>query len=261
MSLSATTVASASAAWVWIPEGATVVEGDEYSIVRLPDYFDHNLGVLAFQPAGSLAAAVDAVLDRASSFGLPELQWEVRLGQPDGLVAELRSRGAKLKLTLDVLASDLRQGAPQLPPPAADVTVRWATDFETSRDGSMVGVTGFGGALPPDDRIEENAARDAATVPAGEGGLLVAYVDAVPVGAGGVIIVDGVARLWGGAVVPSARGQGAYRAVLEARLSYAAAHGATMALVKGNVATSAPILRKAGFAAFGQEPVYTVPLR
>jgi hypothetical protein len=34
-----------------------------------------------------------------------------------------------------------------------------------------------------------------------------------------------------------------------------------MALVKGNVATSAPILRKAGFAAFGQEPFYRVPLR
>ena len=112
-------------------------------------------------------------------------------------------------------------GAPTLPPASADVTIRWATDFETARDGSAISVAGFGGALPPDDRIEVNAARDAATVPAGEGGMLVAYVDGVPGGSGGVTMVDGVARLWGGVVVPSARGQGVYRAVLDARLSYA----------------------------------------
>jgi hypothetical protein len=33
-----------------------------------------------------------------------------------------------------------------------------------------------------------------------------------------------------------------------------------MALVKGNVATSGPILRKAGFTAFGQEPIYRIAL-
>jgi len=119
---------------------------------------------------------------------------------------------------------------------------------------------GFGGALPPDGQIEANAAKDAATVPAGEGGMLVAYVDGVPSGSGGVTMADGVARLWGGVVVPSARGQGVYRAVLDARLSYAVAHGATMALVKGKIDTSAPILRRAGFAAYGQEPVYDIPL-
>jgi hypothetical protein len=62
-------------------------------------------------------------------------------------------------------------------------------------------------------------------------------------------------------VVPAARGQGVYRAVLDARLSYAVTHGATIALVKGNVATSGPILRKAGFTSFGQEPIYDIPLR
>ena len=52
-----------------------------------------------------------------------------------------------------------------------------------------------------------------------------------------------------------------YWAALGARVSYAVTHGATMALVKGNVATSGPILRKAGFTSFGQEPIYDVPLR
>lgn len=261
MTLSASAVAAASAAWVWVPDDAVVVEGDEYAIVRLPGYFDYQLSVLTFTPGGPLGAAVDAVLARARSFGLPDLRWQVRLDDPAALTTELEARGATLELTLDVLARDLAGGPPALPPPSVDVEIRWATDFETSRDGSAIGVAGFGGALPPDERIEANAARDAATVPAGEGGLLVAYANGRPAGSGGVSMVDGVARLWGGVVVPSARGQGVYRAVLGARLSYAAARGATMALVKGNVATSAPILRKAGFAAFGQEPFYRVPLR
>jgi GNAT superfamily N-acetyltransferase len=73
-------------------------------------------------------------------------------------------------------------------------------------------------------------------------------------------MANGVARLWGGVVVPSARGQGIYRAVLDARLSYAADRGATMGLVKGKIDTSGPILRRAGFTAYGQEPIYDVPL-
>jgi GNAT superfamily N-acetyltransferase len=260
MTLTAESVATASNAWVWIPDNATVAETDEYTIARFPDYSDHQLAVLAFRPTGPLGDAVDAVLGRARAFGLPEVQWQMRLGNPAGLAAELASRGGTVELTLDVLASDLRDGVPALPAPSVDVTVRWATDFATARDGSAVEVTGFGGALPPDDRITDNAARDAATVPAGEGGRVVAYTGDLAAGAGGVSIVDGVARLWGGAVVESARGQGVYRAVLGARLAYAVAHGATMALVKGRIDTSGPILRRAGFTAYGQEPVYRVPL-
>lgn len=260
MTLTAESVAAASNAWVWIPDNATVVETDEYTIARLPDYFDHQLSVPTFRPAGPLGDAVDAVLGRARAFGLPEVQWQVRLANPAGLAAELAARGGTVELTLDVLASDLRNGPPALPPPLADVTVRWATDFATALDGSAVGVAAFGGALPPDDRIAQNAARDAATVPVGEGGMVVAYIGDLAAGAGGVSVVDGVARLHGGAVVESARGLGVYRAVLAARLSYAVTHGAMMALVKGKVDTSGPILRRAGFTAYGQEPVYRVPL-
>jgi GNAT superfamily N-acetyltransferase len=73
-------------------------------------------------------------------------------------------------------------------------------------------------------------------------------------------MAGGVARLWGGAVVENARGQGVYRALLAFRLDYGVAHGATMALVKARVETSGPILRRAGFVAYGQEVTYGVPL-
>ncbi len=259
MSLSPASVVAASNAWSWIPDTAVTAETGEYLLVRFPDYFEHQLELVRFSPAGPVPDAVAAVLDRARQFGLPELYWMVRLDSPPG-VAELLGGGATVDETVDVLALDLRGGAPALPAPACDVSVRWATDVATARDGSLVGAGVFGGSVPPQDRLARNAERDSAAVPAGEGGLAVAYLDGAPVGSGGVSLVDGVARLWGGAVLASARGQGVYRALLAARLSYGAAHGTSMALVKGRVETSAPILRRAGFAAYGRERIYRVPL-
>ncbi|MCC9309869.1 GNAT family N-acetyltransferase [Kitasatospora sp. RB6PN24] len=229
--------------------------------MRLPEHFAWDLSVLSFTPTGPLGPAVDAVIERARAFEVPALDWEVGLSAPAGLAAELAARGGQVKLTLEVLARDLSQAVPALPPPAANLTMRWATDFATARDGSAVAVTGFGGELPPDEQIEAAAAKYAAAVPAGGGGMLVAYLDGTPVGFGGLLLAAGVARLSGGVVVPAECGRGIYRALVEARLSYAVTHGATMALVKGNVVTSAPILRKAGFTSFGQEPIYAVPLR
>jgi GNAT superfamily N-acetyltransferase len=91
-------------------------------------------------------------------------------------------------------------------------------------------------------------------------GSVVAYLDGVAVGCGGLSLVDGVARLWGGAVREDARSRGAYRAVLDARLRRGLERGVTMALVKGRIQTSGPILRRAGFEVYGQERSYLVPL-
>ena len=58
-----------------------------------------------------------------------------------------------------------------------------------------------------------------------------AEIDGVPVAAGGLAMVDGVALLAGASTIPSGRRQGAQRALLEARLHYAAAHGCDIAMV------------------------------
>ena len=260
MSLSAEKVIAASNAWSWIPDNATTEATEEYLLVRFPDYFEHPLELLRFSPAEASPEAVDIVLDRARRFGLPDLHWWVRLDSPPEVADLLVARGATVDETLDVLAVDLARGAPELLPPAREVTLRWATDVPTLRDGTQVGVTVFGGSMPPEDRLVEEAKRDSATVASGDGGMVVAYCGGEPVGSGGIAMAEGVARLWGGAVRPEARRQGVYRAILGARLRYGAGHGATMALVKGRIETSAPILRQAGFAAYGQEMMYRVPL-
>ncbi|MFF0296790.1 GNAT family N-acetyltransferase [Kitasatospora sp. NPDC004614] len=260
MSLTVSDVAAAGAAWVWMPDDAEVVEDPEFTFLRLPDYCPFDLSVVSFTPTRPLDQVVDALMARARAFGPPVLDWQVLLGAPEGLEAELSARGGKVKIELEILAADLSDGAPELRPPTVDVELRWATDVTTALDGLTIEAAGFRGELPPAERIEAVAAKNAETVPAGHGGLLVAYVDGEPVGTGGVSVVDGVARLTGGVTAEPWRGRGVYRAVLGARLNYGAAHGATMALVKANPATSGPILRKSGFTSFGPEPVYAIPL-
>ena len=55
--------------------------------------------------------------------------------------------------------------------------------------------------------------------------------DGEAIAAGGLAIVDGVALLAGASTVPSARRQGAQRALLDARLRYAAAQGGDIAMM------------------------------
>ena len=135
---------------------------------------------------------METVLDRARQFGLPDLYWWVKLDSPPEVADLLLARGATVDETLDVLAVDLRQGPPELLPPVRDVTLRWATEVATHRDGTQVGVTVFGGSMPPEERLAEEAKRDSATVKAGDGGMVVAYVDDAPVGSGGLAMADGV---------------------------------------------------------------------
>jgi GNAT superfamily N-acetyltransferase len=52
-----------------------------------------------------------------------------------------------------------------------------------------------------------------------------------PVAAGALYLVDDVALLAGASTIPSARGRGAQRALLQARLAYAAARGIALAMI------------------------------
>jgi len=261
MSPSAESVIAANNAWLWVPDNAVSVETGDYLLVRYPDYFDHPLELIRFNPAGPVEDAMAAVLDRARQFALPAMHWMVRLDSPAGVPELLEACGATVTETLDVLALGLSaDNAGCQAPSAAGVELRWQTDIAIARDAAAIDAAVFGGSMPPEDRLAKNAARDSVTVPAGEGGMLVAYVDGVAVGTGGVTMADEVARLWGGGVAEKARRRGVYRAILATRLAYGASHGATMALVKGRIETSGPILRRAGFAAYGQERLYRVPL-
>ena len=249
---------AAASGFVWVPETATRVETDEFLLIRFPDHFDHHLVLARYRPDREPDEVVDEVLARAREFEEPELVWWVKLGAAAGTDELVRARGGVLDETLDVLALDLAAGLPDLDEP--ELTLRWTTDETTLRHAYEVLRVAFGGDVPSDHRLRMESGQVRRDVDAGRGGGIVAYLGDRPVGAGGVTVADDVARLWSGSVLEEHRGRGAYRALLAARLEYAARHGATMALVKGRVETSGPILRRAGFAAHGQERSYRVPL-
>lgn len=253
-------VAAASAAWNWFPDDAVTVDTDAYLLVRWPDYYLAAPTVIRFDSDAEVPATLDEAADHARGWGADALLVWVKLDAPADLEPELQRRGGVLDETVDVFALDLTSGAADLAVPG-DLAVRWQVDEATTRDALEVGVAAFGeGSVPDDDRVRELAAQAADDFAAGRGASALAYLDDRPVAAGGLSMVDRVARLWGGGVVPDARGRGAYRAVLAARLAHAVAHGSTVALVKGRVETSGPILRRAGFEVFGQERSYVVAL-
>ncbi|VXB77120.1 GNAT family N-acetyltransferase [Nocardioides sp. AX2bis] len=256
-------VAAASAAWIWVPDQARSIETDDFLLVRYPDWFFHPLELARFDPSGDVEQALDAALAAARSFDLPAdaaLTAWVRLGAPEGLLEAYVDRGGVVDETLDVLALDLADGPPALGGPADGVDVRWVDDVQGLRDLAAVNVEVFGGKPVPEEELEPSLARWRETRAAGRGGQVVAYDGGHPVGSGGVSIVDGDVRLWGGGVREEARGRGIYRAMLAERLAEGVRQGAGLALVKGRVETSGPILRRAGFAVYGREVSCTLAL-
>lgn len=259
MPLSRDAVVAASRTWLWYPDEAEVVDVDDFLLVRWPEWFAVPPGLLRFTPTAGVAPAFDRVLGTVREWGFGEMVAWAKLEGPDGFDTFLATRGT-LDETLDVFALDLADGVPELEVPD-DVEIRWRDDLASSRDFVSVGMVAFDeGEMPEDDVLVAHAREAAEDHAAGRGGQLLARLDGRSVGAAGLTMAGTTARLWGGAVLPDARRRGAYRAMLAARLEYAVAHGATMALVKGRVETSGPILRRVGFEAYGQERSYVVPV-
>lgn len=252
------TVMAANDAWVRAPEGSEVVETAEYRLVRFPEGFANPLELQWLRSTRPVELVLGEVVARAAEFGLPEAYVFTKLGGPADFDEALVACGAQLVDTSDVLAIALASDfkAPDFP----ELEVRWRTTLEIARDANRVGTTVFDGSKARDEELARRAAADRETIAAGTGGSVVAYLGGAPVGVAAVVIADGVARLWGGGVLEARRGRGVYRALVAARMTYGAAHGATMALTQGRTATSSPILQRIGFVSYGRERAYRLPL-
>ena len=240
------------------PEGSEVVEAAGYRLVRLPDRFPDPLQVLWTRSTRPAATLLGEIIERAAGFGLPEAFVCVKLSAPDDVDEALLGKGAQLVDTADVLAMPLPADIEA--PGVSGLDARWLTTPEIGRDANTIGVAVFGGTPATDDELAVRARGHSATHAAGTGGAVVAYLDGTPVALAGLEITDGVARLSGGGVLEEHRGRGVYRALVAARLAYAVEHGATMVFTQGRVTTSSPILRRLGFAPYGRERCYRLPL-
>jgi GNAT superfamily N-acetyltransferase len=249
-------VAAEAAAWVWYPPDAQILETADLLLVRWPDHVGQPPMLVRIDPDADPAEVLATATEQTSAWGADRVTVPVMLAAPTGLEELLVARGATPYETVEVLAADLTGRGPVLDAPDG-IELAWQLDARTVREGAAVAQEAFEeGAIPDEATARELALLNAADFDAGAGTSLVAYLDSRPVGTAGVTVVGRTARLWGGGVIPAARGRGVYRAMLQARLDLAVDRGATMALVKGRVGTSGPILRRAGFAGYGEERSY-----
>jgi hypothetical protein len=267
-----------SAKWYWIPPGATEVETDQVHL-----YVNAGAATLIraepepaaarTEPAAGTAEAAagtnpstdsgDAtrrmimkVAGLARRHGADRVMWGVGPEtRPANLLDVLQSLGGEVTVTLDVCAYDLTSGVPDIPVPAG-VTAGPVTTREDTSAAMRVGAVAWSRDKPTDAEIDKQYDN-----PGDEPGLFLARHADEPVGSGGYTLAGSVARLWGAGVVPAKRGNGAYRALVDARLRDAVARGVTLALVHANVDTSAPILRRLGFTVYGQRRIVTVLIR
>lgn len=251
MTLDPERVLAEASAWVWYPPEARTVDTDEYLLIAYPSHFADPTVATRWRSDRPADDLIDEVLEAAQGLGRDAVNFFelTDATRPRDLERRLRERGGELTETLAVLALDIRTGVPDLDVPD-DVEVRRVTTLDDLRATDKVDVAAFGGTLADDETLERSAARLA------DEPRYLAVRAGTPVGAAGHTLGGGTVRLWGGAVLPEARHAGAYRALLDRRLRDATEAGATMALVKGRVETSAPVLLRAGFQRYAEVRAY-----
>lgn len=259
--MDAAAILSVSARTFWVPPESEHVQLDGFDMVRYDNGFHYDTGVYAVDSELRAGEVIAAAEQQARAWGRDTLYWNGLTDhtRPADLAGRLRERGGVELERMAILALDLTAERPDLDVPAEVATVV-PMDRRTCADFEAVAAEAFETERRP--VRDEDVEGQRQTVTSGSGTSYVAYLDGRPAATGGVSFrVDGtVAKLWGGSTATWARGRGAYRAVLDARLRAAAEHGCQIALVSGRLQTSAPTLQRAGFQSYGEEFMLRVPV-
>ena len=253
-------VLDATTAMEWRPDGAVEVHTEDYRLIRYPDWaLDPAFPaaqVTRSQTDRSEGEVIDEVVTRVRGWGLLGVAWWVSAAtRPAGTEQMLRARGGKRIDAVQLLAREVSNGLPELNVPP-DVTVELAADERSFRAALAVAVRGWGRKEPDQAQLDRELAEAGRELADWTGFRVLARVDGEPASSGGCTLDGEVAKLWGAVTLPEFRRRGSYRAVLGERLRLARDHGATLALVKGRVETSGPILARAGFTDYGEERCY-----
>ena len=260
-------VLDAAIAMEWRPDGAIEVLADDYRLIRYPDWaLDPALPAAHVtrsrtsrtqRPADEV---IDEVAVRVRRWGLRGVAWWVSSATlPPDTEQALCARGGKQIDAVQILARELGGGLPDLDVPA-DVRVELVTDEGTFRAASMVTVRGWGRREPTAAALARECTGVIRDLASWSSFRVVAMIGQQPASCGGCTLRGEVAQLWGAVTLREYRRRGSYRAVLAERLRLAREHGAALTLVKGRVETSGPILLRAGFADYGQERCYWLPI-
>jgi GNAT superfamily N-acetyltransferase len=257
-------VLDAAAGMEWVPGDAIELRTEDYRLIRYPDVvLDPTFRaaqVTWSRTKRPLADVIDEIAVHARDWGVPGVAWWISaVTEPAETEEALRARDAELIDAVQILARELGGELPQLDVPG-NVVVELVDDERTFRASSAITVRGWGRPEPDEAELARQLDETLAHLATWSSFRMVALVDGEPVTTGGCTLAGEVAQLWGAITLPSFRGRGSYRAVLAERLRLAREHGATLALVKGRILPSGPILQRAGFADYGEERCYWLPL-
>lgn len=246
----------AAAAWFWVPRDGEH-ENVELQLVRYPARLGGGVRASQVRSDRTAAEVLDHAIDRTRAWGARELTFWTNPSDGPDLEDELRGRGAEHIDTVTAFALAMERVSIDVPSEASAEVVR---TLEQVRAVDAINVPVWEQAPLDADGLRVELAEIRDGLAGREGFRVLGRLDGDAVSTGGCTVVDGFARLWGAATLEQARGSGAYRAVLAERLRVSAAWGASTALVKGRVATSAPILTRAGFTQYGDERSYRLRL-
>lgn len=256
-------VLAASDAWRWVPPEAATYEIDGVQVIDYPDwaftpYYVTPLGTGLEND--QLPGPLEHIIADARDRGKAKTSWWLSPStRPDGFGEAIEAAGGRLDETCDIYAFDMTDSLPGVGDTGAMGTAL-VTDSQTLDDFRTVAEAVWGDPPITAERRADLLAEVSQPIEVARGCRVVAYDDGAPIAMGGMQVVDGVCRLWGAATLESARGRGAYRAVLLRRLQEAGELGATLALVHARIGTSGPIVHRCGFTSYGRGYALELPV-
>jgi GNAT superfamily N-acetyltransferase len=199
---------------------------------------------------GDVAEAVEWSRAESQRRRHRELTWWVGdSATPTNVLEELSALGVVVDVEEPVLTG---MTATTAPPTAEGVDVRGVCELDDYLAALEVDWEVW--QTPEDERAERRkleAERFGAMLGSGVVHHVSAFLDGRRVGFGRAIDMRDAVALFGGAVLPEARGHGVYRALVRARWEHAVARGTPTLVVQAG-AMSAPILRRLGFEPHGR---------
>jgi hypothetical protein len=263
--------------WVHIPRDGKRIEDGRRLLVHLPKRWGTSRVWRSWvADEGRASDLIEETIGEVRAAGGGRLVWHTgdRVAPPfmDGCLAR---HGFQTAEELEVLAFSLESRLPRIGV-TEDATVELVRDAEALREALSVDSEVFRSPPPSGEEFSEYAGEleNLRRRERGEGASLalrfVASVDSASeyggnngrkvVAAAGAQLVDETLRLWGAARREGFRGRGAYGALVLKRCRVKRRLGATLALAKANVATSASILKRAGFCRIGSERRHTLEI-
>lgn len=193
------------------------------------------------------SANVEWAREETRRRGLPLVEWWLGWSSPPGLADELLAHG--LEPGEEPLLTGMTSTSE---PPAAAVEVRPVETFEQYLEALAVDWEVW--QIPEADRERRRAnaaGQFEADHASGMAHHWAAYDGDRAIGFGRALDMEGGVALMGGAVLSTARGRGAYRALVRARWDHAVGRGTPLLVVQAGP-MSTPVLEGLGFESHGE---------